>query len=225
MLEKLAEKMAGEIVLSESPGRTIRKWRETFKVSQKELAKELGVSPSTICDYEHERRESPGIKTISRIVNSIINIDRKRGGDVLKKYTIGVESDAIIQIREFPIGIPLTDFKDVLGAKNVSPCSLQRDIHGYTIVDSVKAILSLNATDYLKIYGWSTERALIFTDVRYGRSPMVAIRVHPLKPACVVLHAPKELDPLAIKIAELENIPLLVTKMNLNDLIKKLEEL
>ncbi|MGC9060454.1 MAG: transcriptional regulator, partial [Thermoplasmata archaeon] len=156
---------------------------------------------------------------------AFINIDRRRGGEVLKKYTLGVESDAIIQIREFPIGIPLTDFKDMIGAKNVSSCSLHRDIHGYTIVDSIKAILSLNASDYLKIYGWSSERALIFTEVKYGRSPMVAIRVHPLKPACVVLHAPREVDPLAIKIAEIENVPLLVTKMSLSEIIKRLEEL
>jgi putative transcriptional regulator len=225
MIEKLAEKIAGEIVLSERPGKTIKKWRATFKISQKELAAELGVTPSTICDYENDRRESPGIKTIARIVHALFNIDQKKGGEVIKKYTLGVESEAIIQIREFPIGIPLADFKDVIGAKNVSSCSIQRDIHGYTIIDSIKAILTLNAMDYLKIYGWSSERALIFTEVRYGRSPMVAIRVHPLKPACVVLHAPKELDPLSIKIAELENVPLLVTKMNLKEIIKRLEEL
>jgi hypothetical protein len=41
MKEQLREKMAGEIALSEEPGKTIRKWREQFKVSQQDLARPL----------------------------------------------------------------------------------------------------------------------------------------------------------------------------------------
>ena len=92
-------------------------------------------------------------------------------------------------------------------------------------MDSLKAILSLSSQDYLKIYGWSTERALIFTDVHYGRSPMVAIRAHPLTPAMVVYQKPDQTDQLAIKLAEREGIPLVVTDLSVEKLVDKLSAL
>ena len=52
MREQLREKIAGEITLSLDPGKTIRKWREEFGVSQQDLAKHLGMSPSVISAYE-----------------------------------------------------------------------------------------------------------------------------------------------------------------------------
>jgi putative transcriptional regulator len=83
----------------------------------------------------------------------------------------------------------------------------------------------LDSSDYLKIYGWSSQRALIFTGVRYGRSPMVAIRAHPLKPAMVVFQKPHRVDDLAVKLANLEKIPLVVTNLSLQSLIEGLEDL
>ena len=53
---ELAEKIAGEITLSEDPGATLRKWRTDFSVSQTDLAAELDVSSSVISDYESGRR-------------------------------------------------------------------------------------------------------------------------------------------------------------------------
>ena len=41
MKEQLAEKMAGEIALSPTPGLTMRKWRNEFHISQQELARHL----------------------------------------------------------------------------------------------------------------------------------------------------------------------------------------
>lgn len=101
----------------------------------------------------------------------------------------------------------------------------KKRIYGYTIVDSLKAILSLSSQDYMKIYGWSVERALIFTDVHYGRSPMVAIRAHPLTPAMVVYQKPDQTDPLAIKLAEKEGIPLVTTDLSVEKLIDKMNAL
>ena len=40
--------------------------------------------------------------------------------------------------------------------------------------------------DLVKAYGMTTDRALIFTNVSSGRSPMVAIKVTNLKPSLVV---------------------------------------
>ena len=77
----------------------------------------------------------------------------------------------------------------------------------------------------MKIYGWSIERALIFTDVHYGRSPMVAIRAHPLTPAMVVYLKPDRTDPLAIKLAEKEGIPLVTTEMAVDRLVDRMNAL
>jgi len=53
---------------------------------------------------------------------------------------------------------------------------------------------------------------------------MVAVRIAPIKPALVCLHGlePKQVDKLAIKIADSQGIPLLVTKYNLDKLKSKL---
>ncbi len=75
------------------------------------------------------------------------------------------------------------------------------------------------------MYGWTTQRALIFSNVRYGRSPMVAIRAHPLKPAAVILSNPGRFDPLAIRLSEVENIPLLTTPLGAAEVLERLEEL
>ena len=83
----------------------------------------------------------------------------------------------------------------------------------------------MSSHDYTKIYGWSVERALIFTDVHYGRSPMVAIRAHPLTPAMVVYQKPDQTDPLAIKLAEKEGIPLVTTDLSVEKLIDKMNAL
>ncbi len=127
---------------------------------------------------------------------------------------------------EFAGGVDVDDFIETIGGKNLNPDRLMvKNIHGYTVVDSVKAILSLGSEDYLKIYGWNTERALIFLNVHYGRSPMVAIRAHPLKPAMVVYQSPDKVDPLAVKLARLEKIPLVATSVPVEEIIARMEKL
>ena len=58
-MEKLKLRIAGEISLSEDPGSTMKKWREIFGITQGELAKAIGISVSTISDYESNRRKPP----------------------------------------------------------------------------------------------------------------------------------------------------------------------
>ena len=62
--------MAGEIVISEKPGDTLKKWRNIFKLSQKNLASLLNVKPSVVCDFEKGRRASPGIGTVRKFVET-----------------------------------------------------------------------------------------------------------------------------------------------------------
>ena len=222
----MREKIAGEICLSDEPGKTIRKWREQFRISQQELSRHLGVSPSVISDYEAGRRKSPGIVTIRKIVDAFLEIDERTGGNVLKQYSLAAKTDSIISIKEYAHEVQATDLVSRIEGDNLTPAiSLDRHIHGYTVIDSVRAITSLNSFDYLKIYGWSSQRALVFTGVKFGRSPMIAIRAHPLKPALVVYQKPEQVDELAIRLAELEGLPLVVSQLAVGDLVDRLQSL
>lgn len=226
MRDQVREKIAGEICLSEEPGKTIRKWREQFKISQQELSKHLGVSPSVISDYEAGRRKSPGIATVRKIVDAFLEIDERTGGNVLKQYSLAAKTDSIISIKEFAVEVLASDLVKKIEGENLTPAmSLERHIHGYTVIDSLRAITSLSSFDYLKIYGWSSQRALVFTGVRFGRSPMIAIRAHPLKPALVVYQKPEHVDELAIRLAELEGIPLIRSDLAIPDLVERLQRL
>jgi len=223
--DALSEKIAGEITLSPKPGQTIRKWRNVFGISQTELANFLKLSPSVVSDYESGRRKSPGIQTVKKIIEAFVEIDEKNGGKILHQYDSMIETqEGIMEIMEYPYSIPAERFiREIEG--NIltnNEIGLKKSVKGFTLVDSVKTIETINSGDYNRLYGWSTERAIIFTGIRYGRSPMIAIRVHPVKPTVVVYHRPGSVDSLAIKLADRENIPLVTTNMALDDLKKKL---
>lgn len=226
--DNLAEKIAGEITLSPNPGKTIRKWREIFEISQVELAKTLGVSPSVLSDYESGRRKSPGIKSIKRIVEAFFKIDEERGGKILHRYASMMNlPEGIIDIMEYPYSVPVEEFiRAIEGEILNSPRDVDKmTIKGFTLVDSIRAIKSLDSSDFIHLYGWSTERAIIFTGVQYGRSPMIAIKVHPVKPTVVVYHRPNAVDPLAVKLADTENIPLVLTNLPLKELIERMRSI
>lgn len=226
MRDQVREKVAGEICLSEEPGKTIRKWREQFSISQQELSKHLGVSPSVISDYEAGRRRSPGIVTIRKIVDAFLDIDEKTGGGILKQYSLAAKTESIISIKEFAHEVLADELVDRISGENLTPSiSLDKHIHGFTVIDSIRAITTLSSFDYLKIYGWSSQRALVFTGVKFGRSPMIAIRAHPLKPAIVVYQKPEQVDELAVRLAELEGLPLIRTELPANDLVEILNSL
>jgi putative transcriptional regulator len=221
----IREKIAGEVVLSPHPGRTLRKWREDFAVSQRDLAKALGTGPSVVSDYESERRTSPGAAFIRRYVDALLALDERSGSHVGQRMGRPAHSDGILGLREFAIAIPLTAVAHALEAKAASRVDLHRDIHGYTVLDAPRAILSIDANRFVEVYGWTTQRALIFSNVKYGRSPMVAIRAHPLKPAAVIFSDPGRIDPLAVRLSEVENVPLLTTALGPTAVLQRLEEL
>ncbi|MCS4541740.1 MAG: helix-turn-helix domain-containing protein [Euryarchaeota archaeon] len=216
-IERLKEKMAGEIVLSLDFGKTLRKWRELFGVSQSELAKKLRVSPSVISDYEAQRRKSPGISLVRKIIEALIKIDQEKGGSVLQSLrgtTLEHYSSAIIDMKEFLIPVRAKEICNALKSEVVANTHLlEQNVYGYTVVDSIKAILELSTYEFIRIYGITSKRALIFTGVSVGRSPMVAIRVTNIKPSLVVLHGTDHVDQLGIKLAEVDKIPLAICKL------------
>ncbi len=221
----LANKMCGEVVFAEYPGKTLKKWRQIFEVSQKELASRLNVSPSVISDYEGDRRKSPGIAFIRKIIEALLEIDRERGYKTVSKYRDlldGFQTDVILDMKEYEVPVSSSKLREIIEGEDV--VFNERNVGGHTVVDSIKAILRLNSYDFYRLYGFTTERALIFTRVSSGRSPMVAVRVANLKPAVVVLNSIKaeKVDRIAAKIAEIEKIHLIATEMDVNDMIKTL---
>ncbi len=224
-VEKLKHEVAGEITLSQTPGSTMKKWREIFAITQAELASLLKISPSTISDYEGNRRKSPGSGVIKRFVNALVQIDNERGNPILSKMQDGVaKSEEYFELHEFATSISAVDFQKMIGATVVANEDLMKvkKLYGYTLMESLKIILEMPFSQFPKLYGSMSERAFVFTQVSTGRSPMVVIRVTPMKPSVVVLHGIKEVDPLAVKIAEREQIPVLATNM---DLVKMKEAL
>ncbi len=222
----ILEKIAGEITLSEQPGLTIKKWREIFGVSQQELARKLQVSPSVLSDYEGGRRKSPGVANIRKIVNALIEMDRDRGSSVLKQYGEGSKDDVIFGMREFPFGKKISTLVELVEGEVVVDAGRNIDskIYGYTVIDSLKAITKYNSMEFSRLFGWSTQRALFFTGVKYGRSPMVAIKSQTLKPSVVFFHKPSQIDELGKKLAQLEGIILCKTNMPLGILLETLEK-
>ncbi|MBU7046979.1 MAG: helix-turn-helix domain-containing protein, partial [Theionarchaea archaeon] len=108
--ERLAKRMAGEITLSEDPGKTMKKWREVFGITQTQLADHLDISSSVISDYEGGRRKSPGSSTIKKIVEGLIDLDELNGGHVIHAFSrmmdTELSTEVIIDMREFAVPIP-----------------------------------------------------------------------------------------------------------------------
>lgn len=226
--DELSTKIAGEIVLSREPSKTIRKWRELFNITQVSLADKLGMSASVISDYESGRRRSPGAKLIRKIVEAILEVDEERGSQVIRAYermsSGGIRAEAIIDIREFASPTTVEDICKIVNGRVVANKQLlEKPIYGYTVIDSLKAILDLSSDEFLRLYGLTSERALIFTRVSSGRSPFVAIRVSSIKPGLVVLQGLDTVDALGIKIAERERIPVILSKIeDVKKLVKTL---
>jgi putative transcriptional regulator len=232
-MDQLKVTIAGEITLSKDPGGSMKKWREIFGISQTELAEFLKVSSSTISDYEGGRRKSPGIAVINRLVDALMEIDKNKGSKVTQQLSRdeGVK-EKVFDIHEFTSGMPGKDFLEKIEGECIAnPLKLKElTVYGYTVIDSLKVILDTPVHEYLQMYGKTPERALIFTQVENGRSPMIAVKVGrfatELRPSVVVLHGCQKVDPIAKRIAENEKIALIITQVPVEkilDVFKSIE--
>lgn len=200
-------KIAGNVVASPDPGRAMRAWREKLGIKQKALADSLGISASVLSDYESGRRPSPGVGFVRRYVEALVRLDDGKGR-VVSRLVSSDKDEAILAIGEFHTPVMVSKILKALDARTLVGDGEQVRLYGYTIVDSIKTIYALSGYDFYRIFGATTERALIFTKVGMGRSPLVAIRVSQLKPRAVIIHGPKEVDPLAIDLARREGLVL-----------------
>lgn len=232
MAEKLDTIIAGEIALSKDPGGSMKKWREIFGISQTELAEYLDVSSSTISDYEGGRRKSPGIAVVARLVQSLLSLDEKRGGKIRKQLEKDFKpKEDVFDTHEFTASLNGKVFAEKIGATCVAnPGRLKEtSVYGYTVIDSLKVILDVPVHEYMQLYGKTPERALVFQHVETGRSPLIAVKIGrfstDMRPNIVVLHglAHDKVDPIAVKIAESEKIPLLTTEMPIEEVVKGLK--
>ncbi|WP_134669894.1 helix-turn-helix domain-containing protein [Halorussus marinus] len=227
---QLAERIAGEITLSDDPGATLRKWRTDFGVSQTDLADHLDVSSSVVSDYESGRRESPGIGVVARIVSGLLDIDERRGGDRIRQHarvlSAGFESDIVSDLREYPTAVSLDRFYDAVGATPLTDGDHDH-VTGHTVIDSIEAITRLSSEEFYRLYGQSTSRALVFTNVTRGESPLVAMRVVNPTPHAVVLHGldREDLWEHAPKMARLDGFALAVTDEPIDDVLDALRKI
>lgn len=214
----MAKKIIGEIVLADNPGEILKKWRKILKVSQNKLAQHIGMTPSVISDYENNRRRSPGIGIIRKMVLGMVSFSHVESS-ILKEFN-KVDHERILDMREFVSPIPATRLVKLLRAKPVT--EIKNKVYGYTLIDSIKTIIEFSPAQLEGIYGVNHERALIFTDVRTGRSPMIAIKIGGIKPSLVILQT-NTVDGVAKRIAEVEEIPLAITQLSTDKMIEKLK--
>ncbi len=227
-MDKLKTEIAGEITMAQDVGAAMRKWRELFGISQTELAEYLGISTSTISDYESNRRKSPGVQTIKRFVEALIELDIRKGGEITRKILKAKEKESeYFELYEFTRGITVEELAEIIGAGILTnkETANEKKVYGYTLIDSIRTILEVPNHYFTHLYGRTSERALIFTGVSTGRSPLIAIRVSPIKPSAVVLHGITEVDKLALKVSEREGIPLLITQIDIATITKRLKKI
>jgi putative transcriptional regulator len=133
---------------------------------------------------------------------------------------------AVVDLREFPIPVRVEYLCKAISGEVVA-CKEKyvKEVTGYTVVDSRKAVEAYSGADYAQLFGASTERALIFTSVESGCLPMMIVRVSSLKPRIIVFHKTPP-DAEAIRIAEYEQIPLIYSTVpSLEQLVKSLRKL
>jgi len=200
-------KIAGNVVASPDPGRAMRAWREKLGIKQKALADALNISASVLSDYESGRRPSPGVGFVRKYVVALVRLDESKGR-MVSQLVASEKDEAILSIGEFQAPIDAVKILRALDATVLAGDPEGVRLYGYTVVDSIKTIYALSGYDFYRIFGATTERALVFTKVGMGRSPLVAIRVSQLKPRVVVIHGPKEVDPLAVELARKEGLVL-----------------
>jgi putative transcriptional regulator len=100
-----------------------------------------------------------------------------------------------------------------------------KEVNGYTVVDARKAVEALSGLEYAQLFGATTERAMVFTNVEDPALAMMIVRVSNLKPRVVVFHRVKP-DEAAIKLADYEQIPVIYSSApSLELLVKSLRKL
>jgi putative transcriptional regulator len=150
---------------------------------------------------------------------ALLTLDERNGGQVVAAFVRLMD----VSLVDLNIVLAMSDFTSPMTAKEFCQhlkCTIKageklvdREIYGYTLVDVERAVKELDSDAFLKLFGATTERCLIFTNVNTGRAPMIAIKSQEFKPSLVVLHGVGTVDRLALELSEQMRIPLAVSKI------------
>ncbi|MCS7122605.1 MAG: helix-turn-helix domain-containing protein [Candidatus Micrarchaeota archaeon] len=224
-IEDVKNIIAGDIIFSSNVGETLKKWREIFGFRQKEIASVMKINQSMLSDYENSRRRNPNISFIRRFIDALIELDMMKGGEILKKIANFNKHD-YFERKNFSKGITIQEFVDIIDGKVIVDAGDKNSIiYGYTIVDSIRVILDMPEDDFPLLYGGIPDRAMIFLGVSTGRSPMVVIRIAPIKPKVVVFMNLETVDELAKEIAKRQRIPIISTNLSIAELKERLAKI
>jgi len=220
------KRIISDVVLADEPFVVLRSWREKFGVSQKALAAKMGISASVISDYETGRRKNPGISFLKNYVQSLVESDAEKGGshimELLKMEPI--LKGIILDMKEYSKPVKISRVVEAVdGRVETFPELVEEPVLGHTVLDSVKTILYFKWYDMVNVFGYTNIRALVFTNVQHGRSPLVGVHLFPFKPRMIVLHGPKSLDPVAAEIAKVDGIVVALSNLgSTKELIERL---
>ncbi len=152
-------------------------------------------------------------------MEGLIESDSKRG------YKITNELGRLFALN-FPFIMDMSDFvspvtfQDIVVAVDGIPILAELSniqVYGYVITDSIKAITALTGMEFYQFLSVTFNKVLVFTKVSSGRSPMIALKIAPIRPKLIVLHRPAKMDPLSIYIANKENINVVVSTKRTED--------
>lgn len=149
----------GEILMKESIGSTIKKYRKNAKLTQKQLAEKLDKAESTVRMWELEK-STPSIDTINKIAE-ILNIS------VLELLQIAKEKDAersdymktigaIIREVRLSKGLTLMELAKLSGVSNPFISQIENDKHKPSLesLDALAKALNIPFFDLLRQIGY-----------------------------------------------------------------------
>jgi putative transcriptional regulator len=124
-------------------------------------------------------------------------------------------------MREFPIPVRVEYLCRALRGEMVACGQKQvKEVLGYTVVDSQKAFETLSGLEFSQLFGSTTERVLVFTNIENGFSPMLSVRMSNLKPRVVVFQGVVP-DDYSMRLAEFDDIPLIYSQLPAAELLVK----
>ena len=138
-----------------------------------------------------------------------------------------VDLNVVLAMNDFATALKAREFCNRLKCEILSGADLlDRDLYGYTLVDVERAVKELSSEAFMKLFGATTERCLVFTNSNTGRAPMIAIKSQEFRPSLVVLHGVGEVDRLTLELSEQMRIPLAVSKIaSVNTLVKEIRNI
>ena len=217
-IQKLKQDIAGEISMSENPGNAFKKWQNIFEISQLSLARQMKLSCSTISDYENGRRNNPSIKLVQRFVNTLIELDLKHKGQIIRKL-ITIPSVQVFETKEFKRGIKIKHTEGLKELTQVNTKNPNELVFGISYLDA-QNIPELESSDLQKLFGKTNKRIFYINNVQspllihmFLKSLKLATNLYP---SILILETTKTQDEINKDIDV--NIPIYITQKNKDEI-------